>query len=112
MLPGAPILALQYEETRLPMAAFPCDARPHDARRVEALALRVHQHARLVFESHLGDDHPTGAVTRTVRIDVDLGGGGSATTLADLARTVENTVHVVLMGAPPLRRSAAVSTSF
>lgn len=121
-LPGAPIVALHYEETRLPMAAFPCDARPHDARRVEALALRVHQHARLVFEAHHGEDHPDGAVTRTVRVDVDLrdiafpgrrGGGGAAAhnTLSDLTRTVENTVHVVLMGAPPLRRAAGATSS-
>lgn len=106
-LPGAPVVALQYEETRLPIAAFPCDARPHDVRRVEALALRVHRRARLVFEAHHGQDHPQGAVTRTVRIDVDLRDlreDLASQGLRDLTRTVENTVHVVLMGATPLRR--------
>jgi hypothetical protein len=40
-----------------------------------------------------------------VHVEVDLRGAEPPPQqLADLRRTVENTIHVVLMGAPPLRR--------
>ncbi len=120
-LPGAPVVALISEDTPLPLAAFPCDALPHDVRDVSMVSLRVHAHARLVFAVHRGLDHPQGAAVRTVCLEVDLRpfvthhhgrqAGRRAQSLAadmnDLARTVENTVQVVLMGAPPVRRAFA-----
>jgi hypothetical protein len=108
-LPGAPIVVSWLHRTRPPMSAFPCGALLHDVRYVRSIRLRVHSRAQLVFEVHRGADHPAGTVVRTIRVEVDLGGDARALArdLADVSRTVENTVQIVLMGARPRGRYGA-----
>lgn len=112
-LPGAPLLAILSDEFTVPLAAFPCDAELHRVCQVRQVCLRAHKRAQLVFEVGVDKQGPPAPPTYTVRIDVDLSGPRHALTrdLSDLARTVENTVHVVLMGAPPLRERAATVTT-
>ena len=95
------LLARTFCHARLPFCAFPCDAPLHSARRVRRLELRVHARARLAFE--VSTPLAGGPVTRHVRLEVDVG-GDIARDLADLRRTVENTMHVVMLGLPRLLR--------
>lgn len=97
------LLARTYRLDRMPFCAFPCDAPLHAARRTRRLELRVHARARLAFETSAPLCGFSGRVVRRVRLEVDVG-GDVARDLADLRRTVENTVHVVLLGLPRLLR--------
>lgn len=101
-VPGAKVLAQTFERSAPPFAAFPCGARPHDMRRVTRLELRAHARARLVFEA--SRDRDRGALTRRVFLEVDLDPRGLAADMADLRRTVENTVQHVFMGLRPWRK--------
>lgn len=105
-LPGAPVLISWLHRARLPMSSFPCGQRPHDVRYVQGVSLRVHRRAHLVFEAHRGVDHPPDAIVHAVHLDIDLSGDTRALAkdMADLSRTVENTVQIVLMGARPRGR--------
>jgi hypothetical protein len=93
-LPGAPLLVTRYAHEDQPFSFYSCggqcDAVTHSTR----LALRVHRCAELVFE--VTHDERTGA-SRTVAMEIDLSFGVDA----DMLRTVQNTVHIVLLGAHP-----------
>lgn len=127
---GTPLLVRTYRREALPFSAFPCDAPVQSRRRVRRLELRVHRRARLVFEvsastsTSCADDADPGAscCARRVRLEIELtapppvprggsmavrdfrGSPGTAedAELADLRRTVENTIQVVLLGLRPL----------
>jgi hypothetical protein len=131
-LPGTPILACLLRRTMLPIYAYPCDRTPDDVRYVRELSLRVHRFARLVFEAHTSspatgsssldgldgptrNDDPESTSTRGmyVQVDVDklrneLGRqrvpSERAQLTEDVARTVENTIQVVLLGVRPKGR--------
>ena len=102
-LPGAPLLACTLQRDALPFSRFPCGAPVHDARVTRRLSLRVHRRARLVFETHRSDG--AAPLVRSVYIAIDLDPAGLAEDMDDLRRTVENTVHVVLLGARAIRRA-------
>jgi hypothetical protein len=105
-IPGAPLVAVVCEKTRLPLSAFSCGAELHDTRYVRRLRLRVHRRARLVFDAYRNGE---GAATvRRIYLDIDVAPRGLADDMQDLKRTVENTVQVVLLGQKP-KRSAARS---
>ena len=137
---GTPLLVRTYRREALPFSAFPCDAPVQSRRRVRRLELRVHRRARLVFEvsaavSCADETDPSsasgGACTHRVRLEVELtappppprggnmavhdfrGSSGNAedAELADLRRTVENTIQVVLMGMPPQGKGVQLGSS-
>ena len=97
-LPGAPMLACVYEREVAPFSTFDVSS-TMDVRYVRRLELRVHRRARLVFETYT---NAGGARVRRVLMELaldDKGGGASLRAdMAELRRTVENTVQGVLMG--------------
>jgi hypothetical protein len=96
------LLMRRYNRARLPVSEFPCEQPVLRARHVRRLTLRVHRLARLVFETEHSRNGPD-TVSRSVRVEVDVGGCGRGARMAeDLQRTVQNTVHVVLLGMRPL----------
>lgn len=108
-LPGAPMFAVMYERTKLPFAAFSCEASARrDARCVRRLSLRVHRRADLVFETYVGGGGGGGTdkVVRRIYLDINLQPDGLDADMPDLRRTVENTVHAVVMGVRLRRRQA------
>jgi hypothetical protein len=100
------LLVRAYRTERMPFCAFPCDAPLHSAVRRRRLELRVHARARLVFDVGLSMFQREFSVApepaRRVRLEIDVAGALGGRDLDDLRRTVENTVHVVLLGMPRL----------
>ena len=98
-MPGAPLLAVVYD--KIP-CTFPCGIEAlQDVRAVERVTLRVHRRARLHFEVYKSRGAPGKSVRRVyLTVDPDTSRTDDSD---DLKRTVENTVHVVLLGMPPLR---------
>jgi hypothetical protein len=93
-LPGAPILACRYKRDEVPFSTFSCGQRPDSVCQVTRLRLRVHRRAELVFEVSVNEKMD---VVRTVHIEVDVPPEQDD----ELLRTVENTAHIVLLGARP-----------
>ena len=121
VLPGTPLLVRTYRRSpTLGLSAFPCDSPLHSVCRVRRLELRVHSNARLVFEvrqeeggggpERCGDRRP---VVRSVRLEADLPSGGRKNESFDddLRRTVENSIHVVMLGLPPLKAVRGFTSS-
>jgi hypothetical protein len=96
------LLVRAYRTDRMPFCAFPCDAPLHSAVRRRRLELRVHARARLVFDVGLSMFPAAPEPARRVRLEIDVAGALGGRDLDDLRRTVENTVHVVLLGMPRL----------
>jgi hypothetical protein len=109
-LPGAPMFAVMYERTKLPFAAFSCEASARrDARCVRRLSLRVHRRADLIFETYVGGSSSSSKVVRRIYLDINLQPDGLDADMPDLRRTVENTVHAVVMGVRLKRRQVAAA---
>lgn len=100
-LPGAPIVACLFAKDELPITAYSCGTKPNDVRYVNQLVLRAHERANLLFEVHRSVSGPS---WRTVSVEIEL----PAT--PELRRIVENTVHIVMLGARP--RSTLQTSGF
>lgn len=94
-LQGSQLLVRRYQRTPLQLPMFPHSAAPHTLYRARRLLLRIHRFARLVFESRASD---AGRSTRRVRVEIELRPNLGDADIADLQRTVENTIQVVLLG--------------
>jgi hypothetical protein len=96
-LPGAPMVICVYDRESLPFSSFTgCStAACLDSRHVRRLALRVHRRTKLVFECYV---NAAGTMVRRVFVELSLEPEGLASDLTDVRRTIENTVHGVLMG--------------
>ena len=98
ILPGTPLLVRRYNRAALQLPAF-----PHQDPiqwRIRRLQLRVHNRARLLFETKRQADDESARDQLRVRLEIDLG-MLKDTEKADLQRTVENTIQVVLLGQRP-----------
>lgn len=120
------LLHCHWAIAKRPLTAFPCGSEEaaHGVVDVSWLSLRVHKRACLIFESIQNPVTPVNPVNpmnpmnpvntlHTLRLEVDLLAIKNSrerpdqahNTLEDVQRTVENTITVVMLGAPPLRRA-------
>lgn len=101
---GTPLIVRTFRHDPVAFSAFPCDVPLDDRRRVRRLELRVHRSARLIFESCRSDRSEAPASVRSVRLEINVGGGGgahAASDIGDLRRTTENTIQNVLLRMKP-----------
>lgn len=103
-IPGTALVERTFLRSEpLPLYMFSCVRHTCAETKSRRLVLRVHQRARLVFEvvQELGCGDAA-RCTRRVKIEVD----GDRND-ADLQRTLENSIHVVLLGQNPKRAAFA-----
>lgn len=91
-----PLEIRTFSNSRCTLAAVPCDESiSADSVKLRRLELRMHAHARLVFETRSGNSHP-----EIYRAFIEIHDIHSKKTFddPDLMRTVHNTVRVVFLG--------------